>query len=506
MWAWLALGCAPEVETLFVEPPRVWMNDFFAAPLAGQLLARSVEDVALQVDIVSPHATQRLTGPLGTEHAIDLWGFRAGADHRIEVTVRTETDELLWPQVSTVTTEPLPPDFPRLEVLHTTDRRTPGLDLFHVDAEPDDRPEYIVVLDGRGDVVWYFAARSAVNHVVQLSSGDLVYMPDRYWMEQIDLFGRSVRSYRSRITPTADPMDLPVDHTAFHHDVVELPSGNLLALGIELVDQPAYPDSEEVPGQTAPARVAYDTLVEVDDAGTVVNEIGLVDVLDPLRVGRDAVQGTWWTSFAGTEIRDWGHANSVAYDADSSSVLVSLRHQDAVAKLSYPTGELDWILAPSANWTEPLVDRVLRPAGATRLPYHQHHATWTSADTVLMFDNGNHQASAFEPPVGGGAIDSRAVEFRIDAARGTFTQIWGFDDLPESNFSPGLGGAQALPTGHVWITYGAAGGGSAYDARLLEVDRITSEVVHDVALLRGEGRIYRAVRVDGLGPSAAAAP
>ena len=176
---------------------------------------------------------------------------------------------------------------------------------------------------------------------------------------------------------------------------------------------------------------------------------------------------------------------------------MSLRHQDAVANIDYTTGALRWILAPEPNWRPDLLPYVLTPTGAAyRQHYHQHAANFGPDGTITMFDNGNYQASAYEPAVPASQIDSRAVEYRIDEQGGTVEQVWEWGALGEPNFSAGLGNVQLLPdTGNVLVTYGAAGGGSGYDARVVEVDKPTGDVVFDFAVRAPSGRIYRAVKL-----------
>ncbi len=486
---------------LFRQIPTVEMNGYFAAPLIGSLRVQTTRPATIRATIsVDDKQVVRTSEAPATDHDLTLLGFRPDRTHQIEVVAIEGGAEVPWREPLTVTTDPLPPDFPSLSLVQTSDAREPGVDLFHVDASPDSVPEYIVALDADGMVVWYYAAEKNVNHVLQLSSGNLMYMPDRYWIEEIDLWGRTTRSFKSDIDPSPDPDDIRVPTMGFHHDVIELPNGNFLALGIDLEQRADYPASETVPGTTEPTWVAYDRVVEFQPDGAVVGQIRLQEVFDPLRVGYESVEGSWWTGFAGFEVKDWAHANSLTFDPDRSTLLVSLRHQDAVAQLTYPLGEIEWILAPPANWAPSFLPQLLSPADdQSRYPYHQHAAKWTPDGTLILFDNGNYQASAYEPPTPGSAIDSRAVEFRVDPVAGTFEQIWSWDALPEPNFSSGLGNVQVLPqTGHVLITYGAAGGDPAYDARVVEVDKATGAIVHDLAVDAGSGRIYRAVRLPSL--------
>ncbi len=66
--------------------------------------------------------------------------------------------------------------------------------------------------------------------------------------------------------------------------------------------------------------------------------------------------------------------------------MLSLRHQDAVVKLTR-RGKLDWILGDSAGWREPWADKVLKVEGG-RPFYHQHDLSFVANGDLMLFDNG----------------------------------------------------------------------------------------------------------------------
>ena len=105
-----------------------------------------------------------------------------------------------------------------------------------------------------------------------------------------------------------------------------------------------------------------------------------------------------------------------------------LRHQDAVVEFERTTGELSWILAPDVGWSGTLRNKLLRPQGADfRQPYHQHAAALALDGQLLMFDNRNYEASAFQDPTPGAEIDSRAVAFTVDELGHSYTGIPGIE-------------------------------------------------------------------------------
>jgi arylsulfate sulfotransferase len=87
----------------------------------------------------------------------------------------------------------------------------------------------------------------------------------------------------------------------------------------------------------------------------------------------------------------------VDYDPSDDSIIVSVRHQDAIVKFSRSTGQLKWILATHENWPVELQPFLLTPVGAPfEWHYHPHAPMVTRSGTVLLFDNRNNRASPFD--------------------------------------------------------------------------------------------------------------
>jgi hypothetical protein len=88
--------------------------------------------------------------------------------------------------------------------------------------------------------------------------------------------------------------------------------------------------------------------------------------------------------------------------------------------------------------------------------YHQHDCSITPGGNILCFDNGNHRALPFDPPMDETVSYSRAVEFAIDEDALTVEQVWSFGAQDSDRlFGCFQGGARRLPeTGNTFITYG----------------------------------------------------
>ena len=209
-----------------------------------------------------------------------------------------------------------------------------------------------------------------------------------------------------------------------------MPSGNLLVLSTEMRRIADYPTT--VGDDTAPkaaANVIGDVVVEFARDGSIVNEWKLMDLLDLQRLGYESL-GAVWDQWAYVDVeggtKDWAHGNSVSCDADTDSILVSLRHQEAVISLSRERGQLNWILGTHEGWGERWAPYLLEPEGDVEWQYHQHAAETTASGSLLLFDNGNFRAMPPHPQMDVGDSYSRAVEYAIDPAAKTVRQVWSY--------------------------------------------------------------------------------
>ena len=470
------------------------------------------EPARLSIEIADGERLDRLEldGEYRTDHVVPLTGLRTGRTHEITfiATDRAGNHERAPPL--TVDTEPLPDDFPPLEVtVSRPERMEPGTTLFNVyrwgEAGSDQGFGLLVALDAAGNVVWYYRAEHRIGAAIPLANGNLLYMAavDNIWavLVEIDLLGNVVRRWHSRAAADRAPAgSILVDIDSLHHDVVELSSGNLLTLSSEVRTFDDYPTSEEDPAAPRATRdIIGDIVVEFSPDGTVVGQWSLLDALDPYRIGYDSLgTGFWRDAYRAlghptAEVADWAHANAVAHDPADDTFVVSLRHQDAFVKVDR-TGAVRWILGPHDGWTDPWRGRLLQPEGDLEWPYHGHGVDVTPDRTILLFDNGNHRAMPFDEPLSAEASYSRAVEFEVDETTMRVRQRWAYPPSESEPFySSFLSDADWLPeTGNILITDGGrirtidTADGEPEErrwARILEVTRDEpAEVVFELVL------------------------
>jgi hypothetical protein len=283
---------------------------------------------------------------------------------------------------------------------------------------------------------------------------------------EITMLGEVVQTWYPAGGDAAPQDSILIDAGAFHHDAFPVNGGESLLVPVwEFRTVEDFPIDDQDPSVRDTTLVRDAPVIEFTSDGTVVNSWDFLDILKPTRIG-----------FGATQIRDdarnWAHTNAVVYDAVDDAIIASLRHQDAVVKVSRATGELVWILGTPANW-EGFEDYLLSPVGSPfGWQYHQHAPMLTADRTIVLFDNGNHRASPFtgEVPVGAADNFSRAVEYAIDEQTMTVSQVWewGLPQSGEQIFAPFLGDANQLPeTDNVLITF----------AGICKVDGVFSDAV-----------------------------
>jgi hypothetical protein len=438
---------APASDELAIESgPTLTMDPTGTTPLAGRIDAETNIPSRARFSVASAITGEIFTvefPEFETVHSLPLLGLKSN-------TVYTVLVEFIDPDGALVTsstpliasTPPLPVEFPQVAVLESQPASMePGYTL--VDKFNSSLPgatRYITIFDAAGEVVWIgtfgdLDIEQSANGNLNLGPGDASY--------EVDMLGNNVE-----VIPLSPGIEIS-------HDLFRTAYGSFLTLGKQPYTEPRYPTSEDDPqAPPAPAQIGADVPLELAPDGSPLNSWPLVDRIDTTRIGYNSV-ATTTTGGA----KDWSHANAIAHDPRDDSILVSLRHQDAVLKISRYTGKLLWILGTHANWKPEYEPYLLTPVGSPfAWQYHQHAVEVTRSGTYLLFDNGNYRASPFDGNTPVEDIDnhSRAVEYAVDEDTREVSQVWEWgENVPDPNFSWFVSDARSQPrTGNVLIQFG----------------------------------------------------
>jgi len=463
------LACAPAVPVISDLELEQGPNP--SVPLAAtiRLSTDLPTRVTLEIEDDESVSSIPLSGDAATVHEVPVLGLRPNRLHTLRVRAATaEGGEAVSADLE-LQTDPLPTDFPPLEIWNARptlrERGVLMVPTYRWTASGPDREFGLVLgLNASGDVVWYYRTDHTISEPQINANGHLTYLSGRDGqMMEIDLFGNVMRRWHTTgIEKEVPPESIPIDTDTLHHDYAVLPSGNFLALGSEARRYESYPSSEEdARAPWKPHNVIGDLIVEFDPTGTVVRDWRLLDILDPVRLGPGSLGTGFWTKVYEELLDepgyDWAHANSLIYDDRDDSAILSLNHQSAIVKIDLETGELKWILGDPAGWKEPWSAKLLEPVGEVVWPYNQHAAKLTPDGQILLFDNGAELGIPWYEPTRSEPRHSRAVIYEIDEAKGEVRQIWSFGSSEgEFFYSSFLSDTDWLPaTGNIMVTAGA---------------------------------------------------
>jgi arylsulfate sulfotransferase len=419
------------------EPPR-WVQSPHV-PLAGRIEVATTAPAVVSVQISD--GEQAWVAPVQPTpqlaHVVSVLGLKPDREYVLTVTASSATGRLKADPIF-VRTPPLPADFPTIKVV-TSDaaRMEPGVTMCTVLRWEQNAASldvgWFIALDAAGDVVWYVRMPEPAGAIRRLASGNfgLLHGAQPTGLREIDPLGYVMRQLRATGTGV-QPADgeLPVAVDTFHHGLYELPNGHWLMPTTEVRRVEQYPVSDKQLSRKQPANLVGDVFAEVRPAdGTVLGRWKLLDILDPQRIGYGSLDGFWNLRaypfvFGGT--KDWSHSNSVAHDPTDDSLIVCMRHQDAVVKIDRKTSEVRWILGDPAGWEGKLAARVLKPEGELTWPYHAHAVEFDPDGRVLLFDNGNCRALPPQKAQSWTSSYSRAVEYQVDEEQGTVREVWSY--------------------------------------------------------------------------------
>ena len=257
----------------------------------------------------------------------------------------------------------------------------------------------------------------------------------------------------------------------FHHDVLLLPDGNIATLGWTL-------RTVDINGK--PKQYVGQMLLVLDQDLQVV---WTWDAFDHMDVHRGPILHDKCTG-APCPIPgavDWLHTNSIAWSAEDSNLLMSVRHQAWEIKIDYRNGAGDghiiWRLGKDGDFA------VISSDPSPWFSY-QHNVHYLDNKTLLLFDNGNVRCKGVKQ------CHSRGQTWTIDEQAMTATSGLNVD----LNLSLALGSAERLPNGNFVFTSGALARQGSLIGKSTEVSSDGTKQY----VLEGGGWEYRTYRIVGL--------
>lgn len=187
----------------------------------------------------------------------------------------------------------------------------------------------------------------------------------------------------------------------YHHDGFELENGNLIILTSNLK-----------------SNTIADYIIEINrKTGKVVKDWNLkeiVEKIDPNLISDEEIT--------------WGWINSVSYDKNTNSLILSVRNQNSVVSLDYDKKTINWILGQEKYWSSSFRKYLIKGIGNDFIyPAGQHSVNITDEGYLSIFNNGYD--SYKEQAVSCKSLkdnESYAMLYNIDTEKMEAKVVWKF--------------------------------------------------------------------------------
>ncbi|MCD6482454.1 MAG: aryl-sulfate sulfotransferase, partial [Candidatus Izimaplasma sp.] len=455
------------------ENPYFILDPYKISPLSGLIIFETEKTVSYKIVVLGKtnEGNMEFTSPATKSHFIPVYGLYAGHYNTIKLyEIIDNNDETLVSTIS-VLTKQLPNDILLPTVTDTTYEYF-GKNLMLLMPALGTLP---VAYDYNGDIRWYLTSNLTWAPTV-LENGHLLLGTDKllaspYYttgLYEIDYLGKIYTEY---ILPGG-----------YHHDVYEMSNGNFLV------------------GTSDFEGTVEDKVVEIDRiTGEIVKSWDISDYI-PMTEGKSEM----WT------MDDWYHNNSISYDENTDSIILSGRHQDIIISIGYSSNKLNWIIGDPTNWSSELVQEYFFiPQGDDfEWSYGQHSATVLENGDIFLFDNGNNRSKLRDLDVQAKDNYSRGVIYSYNTFTMKITQKYQFGkELGEDFYSPYISNVFYYSEGNYLIH---SGGHSEVDNDILNIppvlsenftnallNSITIEVLNDEIVYRLEvpSNFYRAKKI-----------
>ncbi len=462
----------------FIVSESLLLNPTGYVPLAAELKLETSQPVQVELEILGrENDTESLTHRFeerATSFALPVLGLYPAHSNTLLIRFYDDDDQLLGEENRSIDTPQLLPELPEIQVSVNTERKKPGMNLVSFFGRAGSRlPQIPFMFDQYGNIRWY--ANMDTHPVLgnlfydagveRLKNGNLYFGDGSSGrLVEMDMLGRVINEWL-----------LP--GYGFHHNVLELTNGNLLAT----VNKHGLATTE-------------DHILEIDrETGDIVQEWDLRESLNQRR--------RVWSSNA----RDWFHANGLAYDEAKDAIIVSGRVQGTV-KLTRDN-KVIWIFAPHSNWGTAgdgtdLNSKLLQPLDTNGQPitdtavldgfvdhsefswaWYQHAPELTPHGTLLLFDNGDNRHYQGQP------VFSRAVEYLFDDDAMTVQQVWEYGrERGPTTYSAIVSDVDFHPKENNVVFMPGANWEDGPNGKTIEVDYQTKEVVYEAAVRNPEAR------------------
>lgn len=356
------------------------------------------------------------------------------------------------------------------------EKMEPGMTLINYLGETDTDTHCPFMVDETGEIRWILTLKKhpELEHLIahcglqRMRNGNFI-TGDAFndQLIELDMLGNIVHKWNLR-----------EKGYSFHHEVMEMSDGNLLAT-VSRIDAKLSNNSTR----------SFDHIIEFNpEQGNIIKEWDLSTMLDITQYQILTSENT---------PSDWAHNNAIC--TDGNNFIVSMRN---IGLMKFNrSGEVKWILSPHKGWKSPWKESLLKPldnkgnlitdskiiegsecADDFDWSWGPHCPIIMPNGNLLVFDNGFYRR--FEDvDLYGTKGYSRAVEYKINDNNHTVQQIWQYGkERGRSCFSVALSSVSYLPqTNHVLFSPGVGTPNiNGVGGKVIEVDYQTKEILYEL--------------------------
>ena len=340
------------------EEPMVIQNPYQVSPLTAVIIFDTKEECAVRFTVKGKTEAADISGEVesAASHRIPVIGLYPAMENTVVLELLDKSGKVTDSQEITITTDELPDKLDDA----VKPVKTSGESAFELTMVYGQRTTFPFAYDCMGDIRWYMSGEFT-SGIYMLSNSRMIVASNEAFMPSQDK-PQTTNLYEMDYLGRAYTMYYVAGGN--HHEVIEKePDGNLLVLTSSLEGH------------------IEDKIQEIDrQTGEVVNELIMEDIFSGKYEDRV----------------DWTHLNTVSYQSETDTIVISPRNLESVVKLNWTTKEIQWILCDPRFWEGTEYEKyVLQPEGDFVYQFQQHTAYQLETDLdgddqtieVSMFDN-----------------------------------------------------------------------------------------------------------------------
>lgn len=440
------------------EEPEVIMDPYQISPLTGVAVFQTDEEYRVRVTVKGKTKEADITGVTvkAKGHRVPIIGLYPKTENSVKLELLDDNDQTIKEMELKVQTDGLPEEMDDMVSVE----KSSGESAYGLTIISGQGVYYPFAYDVNGDIRWYLNHRTSTYGVFQLSNGNYI-MQDNYGyvssvtksfpavLYEMDYLGRAVQMYL-------------VPHGT-HHEIIEKePDGNLLILTSTLQDH------------------VDDKIIELDrKSGEIVNSLEMTELF-----GNDYTE----------DVIDWAHLNTVSYQAEDDTILISPRNLNSGVKLNWTTHEIVWILANPEVFKGTKYEKYVLTPDLDFLWHYRQHTVYQidtdldgNPDTVeiTMFDNHrNPEADYYDHEKG-----SFVTVYAVNEKEKTVSLL---KKLPVVKANVTSNTTYDADSGHIFGMCGTVKSGTAKTGMTYEFDYESGEILNQYYINKN---YYRAIEL-----------